>query len=738
MQAEAEAELGDVTDIYKANDSASLGAKQAPKLLVAAANAGNADLIANSEDAKSAQLDSLLAKASQYSAFIRNSQDHAQVAYEAHASKMMQVAAGEQDEDVEEETSDGKKRKKGGKSGKKKKAKQLSAEEAKQAHAGAAGKMAASKEHQAAVIEWQPSSLKGELKDYQREGLRWMTTLYENGLSGILADEMGLGKTIQVIALMAYLNEKEVKGPFIITAPLATLPNWMKEFKKWLPNMQTLLYHGSKPERKDMLDRHFRQDQTGRYPVMITSYEICIIDRRHLEKFKWQYLVVDEGQRVKNRNCRLIRELKALDTQNRLLLSGTPIQNTLDELWSLLNFVNPQIFDNLEIFQSWFGFSDIGKKGTQEDEIMEQQTNDKIVSKLHEILRPFLLRRLKRDVLIDMPPKKEIVVYTPMSALQRDYYALALGGNLRNKLLEMGLSGGRDCSQININMNLRKISQHPFLFGEPNDESGQPICDNRPDLLVSASGKFKVLDKMLIKQKEQGHQVLIFSQMTELLNIMEDYLRWRQWRYCRIDGSVKIQERQAQMDAFNTDPDIFVFMLSTRAGGLGINLQAADTVILFDSDWNPHQDAQAQDRCHRIGQTKPVLVYRFLTIGSVEIDMMEKQMSKKKLERMAVSGGNFSKPGQQRTAQSFTLDTLRNLLADDVNAIDKRAEVEDQTEGIGDRELTDILDRKKVFSDWNFETNRLSGKPMLIPNEGEMYDVITTDDGKGGIMGGLS
>ncbi len=494
IQAEAEAELGDVTEIYDgaSSSSSSSSEKVAPKLLVAAANAGNADLIAAGEDAKTAQLDSLLAKASQYSAFIRNSQEGAEAAFYEHAKKHMAGGGADDGDGDDEEVTDGKKRKKGSKSSKKKKAKALSAEEAKSMHAGAADKMAASKEAAMSTAVWQPASLQGTLKDYQLDGLRWMTTLYENGLSGILADEMGLGKTIQVIALMAYLQEKSVKGPFIIAAPLATLPNWMREFKKWLPGMETLLYHGSKPERQDMRNRSLKPNAKGIFPVIITSYEICIIDRRHLEKYKWQYLVVDEGQRVKNRNCRLIRELKALDTQNRLLLSGTPIQNTLDELWSLLNFVNPQIFDNLEIFQSWFGFSDIGKKGTQEDEIMQQQTNDKIVSKLHEILRPFLLRRLKKDVLIDMPPKKEIVVYTPMSALQRDYYSLAMAGNLREKLLEMGLSGGRECSQINVNMNLRKISQHPFLFGEPNDETGQPICDSRPELLVNASGKFKV------------------------------------------------------------------------------------------------------------------------------------------------------------------------------------------------------------------------------------------------------
>jgi len=292
----------------------------------------------------------------------------------------------------------------------------------------------------------------------------------------------------------------------------------------------------------------------------------------------------------------------------------------------------------------------------------------------------------------------------------------------------MGLSGGRECSQINVNMNLRKISNHPFLFGEPEDESGQPICDARPDLLISASGKFKVLDRMLTALKAGGHQVLVFSQMTETLNIMEDYLRYRQWKYCRIDGSVKIGERQAQMDDFNSNKDIFVFMLSTRAGGLGINLQAADTVIIFDSDWNPHQDSQAQDRAHRIGQTSAVAVYRLLTIGSVEIDMMEKQISKKKLERMAISGGNFAKPGQRREGTNFTLETLKQLLTDDVN-LEERAENKhsDKLQGISDEELALILDRDALFKE-----------PCAIPSEGKMFDIITANDGSGGMLGELS
>lgn len=227
---------------------------------------------------------------------------------------------------------------------------------------------------------------------------------------------------------------------------------------------------------------------------------------------------------------------------------------------------------------------------------------------------------------------------------------------------------------------------------------------------------------MLVHLHKGGHQVLVFSQMTETLNIMEDYLRFRQWRYCRIDGSVKLHDRQAQMDDFNTDNEIFVFMLSTRAGGLGINLQAADTVILFDSDWNPHQDAQAMDRAHRIGQKKPVAVYRLLTHGSVEIDMMEKQISKKKLERMAIQGGNFAKPGQRREASSFTAETLKSLLTDDVK-LDERSEeaATDKLNGIGEDELTLIMDREQLFPGGK-------AQPCGIPNEGRMYDIIAQQE----------
>jgi ATP-dependent DNA helicase len=428
---------------------------------------------------------------------------------------------------------------------------------------------------------------------------------------------MGLGKTIQVIAMIAHLMTQKVTGPFLVVAPLATLPNWIREIEKWLPEQPVVRFHGTGAWRESLLKGPLnpKQKKDPMFPIVVTSYEVAMKDQVKLAKLcEFTYLIVDEGQRLKNHRCTLLSALKRLKAQNRLLLSGTPIQNNLDELWSLLNFVNPTIFDDLSIFQSWFGFKDIGQNtrgATNEEAILLEQRKNKTVSKLHEILRPFLLRRIKKDVLLDMPPKKEVVVYSGLSALQRGYAEMIDKGLLRDQLIAQGIEMGRTLSQTNNQMNHRKNVNHPFLFGEPIDAAtGSPIGTAHPHLLIKASGKFSLLDRMLERLFKDKHQVLIFSQMTALLNVIEDYLIFRNWKYCRIDGSTNIDERQRQMDVFNLektsgkdggrnegDDRHFVFLLSTRAGGLGINLTCADTCIIFDSDWNPHQDSQAMDRC---------------------------------------------------------------------------------------------------------------------------------------------
>jgi len=558
----------------------------------------------------------------------------------------------------------------------------------------------------------QPSNMiGGKMMGYQLDGLHWLASLWENGLSGILADEMGLGKTIQVISLIAHLRLRTVTGPFLVAGPLATLPNWINEFKKWLPSCPCVLYHGSKDDREN-IRRSF--EDPSNFSVVITSFEICIIDRPHLEKYNWQFLILDEGHRIKNRNCRLVKELKQYSSVSRLLLTGTPIQNSLDELWSLLNFVNPQIFDDLEVFQEWFGFREIGKE-TQVDDILGTEKQERVVTKLHEILRPFLLRRIKKDVLIKMPPKKEIVIYCHLSSLQRDYYSRVMDSTIRDTLVSMKIDGANSLSQSNQTMNLRKVCNHPFLFGEPQDERGVYLGDAKPHLLVMASGKFKLLERMLPKLKANGHKVLIFSQMTKLMDILQDYLDYKKYGFCRLDGNTDLETRQQAIDDFNGKKDIFCFLLSTRAGGQGINLASADTVILFDSDWNPHMDAQAEARCHRIGQTKPVITYRLLTAGSVEIEMMEKQISKKKLERLCVGGGDFRKAGE-RSGHTLTITRLKQLLEDDVKDMGRNERGKDE---IDEDELSMIMDRSKVF---------IGGTDtMKIPGEGKMYDVVAVD-----------
>jgi len=675
------------------------------------------------------QLDFLLNKASQYSDFITKDLENLQAAMTENARRKVQKS---------EKRS--KKRKADGKESSKKKSKKTSGEELKSALVKDAKVRAGTK-----PILVQPANLAAGcvLKDYQLEGVLWLASLFENGVSGILADEMGLGKTIQVIALIAHLLTQNVNGPFLVVAPLATLPNWVREFQKWLPSQPVIRYHGLASEREAMMKGPLKpkERKSKTFPVIVTSFETSIRDQRQLSKLcPFTYVIVDEGHRLKNHRCLLIRSLKQLQAGNRLLLSGTPIQNTLDELWSLLNFVNPQIFDELSVFQSWFGFKDIGQSNrgaTDEQAIVQEERKNQTVSKLHDILRPFLLRRVKKNVLSDMPPKKEIVVYSGMSKLQLGYADLIEKGVLRDELLRQGIDGGRNLSQTNKMMNHRKNVNHPFMFGEPIDPvAGVHIGTSHPQLLVRASGKFALLDRMLQRLHKDGHQVLIFSQMTKVLNIIEDYLAFRDWRYCRIDGSTNIDDRQRAMDAFNAektagengerntrDDRIFVFMLSTRAGGLGINLTSADTCIIFDSDWNPHADSQAMDRCHRLGQTRPVAVYRLLTCNSVDIEMMEKQISKKKLERMTIAGGDFRKAGQ-RTAGDMTFEKLQSLLESDIQDLQaKGADIEDIK--ISDEEFDRIMNRGSLFE---------KGK-NAIPTEGKMYDIL--DAGSGDMLGSM-
>mmetsp|Transcript_22992 Transcript_22992/g.29369 ORF Transcript_22992/g.29369 Transcript_22992/m.29369 type:complete len:699 (+) Transcript_22992:194-2290(+) len=550
----------------------------------------------------------------------------------------------------------------------------------------------------------------GRLRDYQIQGYKWMVGLYENGLHGILADEMGLGKTVQTIALLAHLREKGVYGPILLVVPLSTVTNWIAEIEKWVPSMPVLMYHGSKEDRQAMRKKYLKTRSQNRnmakFPVCVTTYEIVCRDRKDIQGCGWKYIIVDEGHRLKNFKCRLIRELNELSRgsvllggANKILLTGTPLQNNLTELWSLLNFLMPEIFDDLDFFQSVFAFDGVGNDDA-EKAMIEKQQRGNIVSKLHKILAPFMMRRLKTEVEKNLPSKKEIVVYTPMTEMQKGMYESIVNGELA-KLLEAAT--GNKSALNNIMMQLRKCSLHPYLHYEPTNESGNHITD---ESLVEASGKLKLLDQMLADFKKNGHKVLIFSQFTTMLDIIQDYLSMlrSQYKFCRIDGGTALESRKQQMHDFNNDPEHFVFLLSTRAGGVGINLVSADTVIIFDSDWNPHQDNQAQDRAHRIGQKRDVAVYRLITAESVELKILDRANSKRKLERV-VCAKQATINGSNNKSKALKTDELRNLLRNDFTG--HLGEVG----RINSKTIVPLLNREKVFSEG-------------FPQKGDGYEIV--------------
>ncbi|XP_040463534.1 lymphoid-specific helicase isoform X1 [Falco naumanni] len=588
----------------------------------------------------------------------------------------------------------------------------------------------------------------GVMRWYQVEGMEWLRMLWENGINGILADEMGLGKTIQCIATIALMVERGVPGPFLVCGPLSTLPNWMSEFKRFTPEIPLMLYHGAQQERRKLVRKiHGRQGSLQIHPVVITSFEIAMRDRNVLQHCFWKYLIVDEGHRIKNMNCRLIRELKQFNADNKLLLTGTPLQNNLAELWSLLNFLLPDVFDDLKSFESWFDITTITE--TAED-IIAKEREQNILHMLHQILTPFLLRRLKSDVALEVPPKREVVVYAPLTKKQETFYTAIVNRTIRNLLgnneeevVELTPTGRpkrrsrklvdyseehngspddleklirktqeevekeRPVVEVsipmdsevnlklqNIMMLLRKCCNHPYLIEYPLDPATQQFKVDED--LVKNSGKFLLLDRMLPELKKRGHKILLFSQMTMMLDILMDYCYLRNFKFSRLDGSMSYAEREENMHQFNTDSEVFLFLVSTRAGGLGINLTAADTVIIYDSDWNPQSDLQAQDRCHRIGQTKPVVVYRLVTANTIDQKIVERAAAKRKLEKLIIHKNQF-KGGKSGLAQSKSCLDPQELI-ELLKSRDYEREIKGSKEKvISDKDLQLLLDRSDLI-----------------------------------------
>ncbi|XP_018079797.1 chromodomain helicase DNA binding protein 4 L homeolog isoform X2 [Xenopus laevis] len=485
----------------------------------------------------------------------------------------------------------------------------------------------------------------GTLHPYQLEGLNWLRFSWAQGTDTILADEMGLGKTVQTaVFLYSLYKEGHSKGPFLVSAPLSTIINWEREFEMWAPDMYVVTYVGDKDSRAVIRENEFsfegnairggkkasrmKKEASVKFHVLLTSYELITIDTAVLGSIDWACLVVDEAHRLKNNQSKFFRVLNGYPLQHKLLLTGTPLQNNLEELFHLLNFLTPERFNNLEGFLE--EFADIAK----EDQI----------KKLHDMLGPHMLRRLKADVFKNMPSKTELIVRVELSPMQKKYYKFILTRNFE-ALNTRG--GGNQVSLLNVVMDLKKCCNHPYLFPVAAMEAPKmPNGMYDGSALIKGAGKLFLLQKMLRKLKDDGHRVLIFSQMTKMLDLLEDFMEHEGYKYERIDGGITGNMRQEAIDRFNAPgAQQFCFLLSTRAGGLGINLATADTVVIYDSDWNPHNDIQAFSRAHRIGQNRKVMIYRFVTRASVEERITQVAKKKMMLTHLVVRPGLGSKTG---------------------------------------------------------------------------------------------
>lgn len=574
----------------------------------------------------------------------------------------------------------------------------------------------------------QPALLKAQLKEYQLKGLNWLVNLYNQGINGILADDMGLGKTIQSISFLAYLFEvKKLKGPFLIVTPTSTLPNWANELERFAPGLSVVKYYGNVKERKKL--------KLSGGNIILTSYSIFILDEKYFLKQKWHYMILDEAQAIKSNKSLRWSKLLKIKTRNRLLLTGTPIQNNLKELWSLLHFIMPTLFDNLVEFEEWF-----------------MKMNEDKLDRLHLILKPFMLRREKKDVASELREKKIMIIYCNLSYRQRVLYEFLekkcpidfKDEEIANVLMhyrkvcnhpdlfhksevETGFSfhlrdgGGRNVgfrSAIEIKMpacvwgadpgtplvtHTIERSAASFDFGARAQQSGESVAsieaaefragcvvldelernatfgvpilcykkviDGAPRIiteyngntqfprhtlennlevvklpcasnLVKDSGKLETIDILLKKLQRENHRPLIYFQMTKMIDLMEEYLKTKKYNYLRLDGSTKISERRELVERWQNE-DIFIFLLSTRAGGLGINLTAADTVIFYDNDWNPTIDKQAMDRAHRLGQVRDVTVYKLVCLGTIEEKIIELAEKKDEIQKMVIEKGDF-------------------------------------------------------------------------------------------------
>eukprot|EP01052_Picozoa_sp_SAG31_P021324 SAG31_NODE_1643_length_7660_cov_2.867875_6_plen_724_part_00 len=503
------------------------------------------------------------------------------------------------------------------------------------------------------------------------------------------------GKTIQTLVFLENTKKamrshtaaqgEAVNPMFLIVVPLSTLANWQRETKEW-SNLEFVTYYGNGPDREKIKTYEF-QPADGRlkprFDILLTTPQLVINDHSFFMKFDWDCIVVDEAHSLKNCKSKFFLSMQALKAMQLVLLTGTPIQNNAAELYALLNMVASDRFPDMEDFTKRFGLL---------------ETADQ-VSRLHEVLKQFLLRRCKDDVETHIPPKEETLVEVELTKTQKQYYRAILEKNI--SFLKQG-SRKLAPQLMNIGMELRKLCNHPYLVKGAQERLTADTTRAAPvEALVKHSGKFVLLDKLLPKLRSGSHKVLIFSQMVQLLYLLEDYLTARGFPHECLHGSISANDRQAAIRRYCTDEKSFIFLLSTRAGGLGINLTVADTVIIFDSDWNPQNDLQAQARCHRIGQEQEVKIYRLISRNTYEMQLYERASQKLGLDRVlrhyekegaseAVSSG----PGSKDSGKIAVDDVQQMLRYGTIGVLDGGEQQQEQRSNqFMESDIDQILER---------------------------------------------
>ena len=524
-------------------------------------------------------------------------------------------------------------------------------------------------------IDSTPAYVEADMRTYQLEGLSWFIDQHDKGANSIMGDEMGLGKTLQTLSFFSTLHHYiPFFSPFLVVCPLSVLPNWIAEAKRWTPQLHVVGLYGPQQERERIKGSILSGKNKDSVHLIVTTYEILLTEISWLRsQFYFRYFVLDEAQKIKNTDALVTQACRQIRSVYRVLLTGTPLQNNLTELWSLLNFLYPEVFtaNTVGRFASAYD-SSTTSENTSENMIK----NDSFMRECHKLLEPIMLRRLKQNVLSKyLPPKTEIVLSAPLSATQKFHYKQVLKtvtGLVRNV-------GYKNVSSLL--WQLWKCCLHPFLF-EGVEESladGSHAVDNQ---IVWMSGKMCLLDSLLEKLFAEQSKCLVYSQYTSMLDIIEEYCQWRGWKYLRLDGSTSLARRRFYMHMFNKPVEsgqdflrdhYFVFLVSTKAGGVGVNLQAANSVILYDSSWNPFVDAQAEDRAHRMGQKKEVTVYRLITRDTCEerIRFFAQQKLKMKEfvlnedangEKQVVEAGDMVDPASADVSNIYSAEQLKDIL----------------------------------------------------------------------------